>query len=203
MKWLWPGWLLCALTAGLFVYMNAVQGSDFSKLLGGLKTPDAMCLTGYDLSGARGLFDRLVEDLSVAKAESRSSASELYVAIHASSDLLFPPLMALSLAFLGFAALHSRGAHSEMPRLVRIGLGLVWALAFVYLVSDFIENAVADAMFGPDALKAGLNEQLVFVLQVLTASKFLTLFTAFGIIAMLWVWRLKSRVQAASLPTKQ
>ena len=202
MKWLWPGWLLCALTAGLFVYMNAVEGPEFSRFVGEMKTPDAMYLTGYDLPGARALFNKLVEDFAVERVDGQRSASEFYVAIHASSDLLLPPLMALSLAFLGFAALHSRGPHSEMPRLVRIGFGFVLALAFAYLMSDFIENAVADAMFGPDALEAGLNEQLVFILQVLTASKFLTLFTAFGIIAMLWVWRWKSKAQAASLPTK-
>jgi len=203
MKWLWPGWLLCALTAGLFAYMGAVQGPEFAASVGKMKTPDAMFLTGYDLSGARELFSRLVEEFSAERDDGQRSASEFYVAIHASTDLLFPPMMALSLVFLGFAALHSRRAEGQIPRLVGVGLGVVLALAFAYLVSDFIENAVADAMFGPEALKAGLNEPMVFVLRVLTASKFLTGLCALSIIAMLWVWRWKGKAQTASLPTKE
>ena len=72
------------------------------------------------------------------------------------------------------------------------------ALAFTYLACDFLENAVADAMFGPQAMAAGFNESFVFVLQVLTRGKFLTLALAGLIIIALWVARWKGPRQPAA-----
>jgi len=69
----------------------------------------------------------------------------------------------------------------------------VLALSFTYLVSDVIENHIADAMFGPEALKLAFNQDLVFVLQALTRSKFASLALAFVFAAALCVWRWKHR----------
>ena len=90
-----------------------------------------------------------------------------------------------------FTAAQAEGRRSASSRLVSIGLGLVLAAAFVYLICDFIENAVADAMYGPTAMKAGFNDQLAFALKVLTIGKYSILAVAFGLIAALWIARWK------------
>ncbi|KJS20339.1 MAG: hypothetical protein VR78_01715 [Hoeflea sp. BRH_c9] len=198
MKRLWPGRLLCALTAGLFVYMAAVEVPAISALLGGMKLPDQLPL-GYNEAGARALHTAFSNDLAVAQEQERQSAASAYQALHAGSDLIFPPLLTASLGFCAFAALYARGKHAETPLMVRVGLGLVLALAFTYLGCDFVENAVADAIFGPNALRVAFNEQLVFVLRVLTISKFTSVAIAFGLIAALWIscWRSRSEQPAA------
>ncbi|MFH1518177.1 MAG: hypothetical protein ABIH17_09910 [Pseudomonadota bacterium] len=192
MKRLWPGWLLCLVTAGLIAYVTLIEVPAISALLGGLKLPDQVPL-GYDEAGARALYAAFAADLAAAQEHGRQSAAAAYQALHAGSDLIFPPLLTASLGFCAFAALYARGKHAETPLLVRVGLGLVLALAFAYLGCDFVENAVADAMFGPNALRVAFNEQFVFVLRVLTISKFTSVAIAFGLIAALWIscWRSK------------
>lgn len=81
-----------------------------------------------------------------------------------------------------------------------VGFGLVLALAFTCLACDFIENAVADAMFGPKALALDFNAGLVFVLRVLTTSKYVTLALALVLICALWVWRAMSGRKTVSAP---
>jgi hypothetical protein len=195
MKRLWPGWLLCVLTAGLLVYMSCVKAPAISGLLGGMEIPDQLPL-GYDMEGARALFAAFVSNHADAQNNGRPSASEAYVLLHAGYDLVFPPLLTASLGFLAFAALYRPKQPLQTPRIVAIGFGLVLALAFTYLACDFIENAVADAMFGPKALELAFNEQFVFVLRVLTAGKYVTLTLALVLIAALWVWRWRSARQA-------
>lgn len=202
MRRLWPGWLLCSLTAVLFVYMAAFEGPAISQLLGGMRLPDAVPL-GYDVDGARTLFAAFSSDLAAAEAENRQSASAAYVSMHAGSDLLFPPMLAASLAFLAAAALNARQLAVAAPRLARIGLGLVFALAFAYLGSDYVENAVADALFGPPALAYGFNADFVPVLRGLTASKYLAVLAAGSIIAALWFWRWRNRRGAPGLSADQ
>jgi Na+-translocating ferredoxin:NAD+ oxidoreductase RnfE subunit len=51
------------------------------------------------------------------------------------------------------------------------------------------ENAVADAMFGPEALASEFNQDSVFVLRVLTTGKYVTVSLAFALIIALWTWR--------------
>lgn len=191
MKWLWPGWLLCALTAGLFSYIYCVVWPAISVLLGGMNLPDGQVL-GVDAEGARALFAAFLSDHASAQAAARTSASEAYLSFHAGYDLVFPPLLAASVGFLAYAALFRPAQIFQTPRIVGVGFGLVLALAFTYLACDFVENAVADSMFGPNALKLSFNEPFVFVLQVLTRGKFASLVIASGLIATLWVWRLKT-----------
>lgn len=199
MKRLWPGWLLCVLTAGLFTYMAFVETPAISALLGGLKLPEAVPL-GYGEDAARALFAAFAADLAAAKEQGRQSASEAYLALHAGYDLVFPAMLAASLGFCAYAALCLRPEHTVTPRHVSVGLGLVFALAFAYLGCDFVENAVADAMFGPKALGLAFNEQFVFVLRVLTIGKFATAALAFMLIAGLgisgWRSRRQTRVMA-------
>jgi hypothetical protein len=51
------------------------------------------------------------------------------------------------------------------------------------------ENAVADAMFGPEALASEFNQDSVFVLRVLTTGKYVAVSLAFALIIALWTWR--------------
>lgn len=191
MKRLWPGWLLCVLTAGLLAYMGCVKAPAISVLIGGMKIPDQLPF-GYDLEGARALFAAFSADLADAQADNRQSASEAYLVLHAGYDLVFPPLLTVSLGFCAFAALFRPEKPIETPRMAAVGFGLVLALAFTYLACDFIENAVADSMFGPKALELALNEEFVFVLRVLTTGKYATSILALVLIAALWVWRVAS-----------
>ena len=191
MKRLWPGWLLCVLTAGLFAWIFFIEVPAVTGLIGGLKLPDQLVL-GYDTEGARALFAAFKSDHAAAQAAGRTSASEAYVALHAGFDLVLPPLLAGSIGFCAFAALFRPAQPAQMPPVIGIGFGLVLVLAFTYLASDFLENSVADAMFGPQALNLAFNESFVFVLQVLTRSKFASLALAFGLITALWLWRWKS-----------
>ena len=154
-------------TAGLFVYMSCYQVPGISKFIGGMKIPDELPF-GYGLDGARALFEAFKADHAAAQVAGRTSASEAYVSLHAGSDLVFPPLLAASLAFCGFAALFRPSLPGQTSRMAAIGFGLVLALAFTHLACDFIENAVADAMFGPKALALEFNAGFVFVLRVLT-----------------------------------
>ena len=197
MKRLWPGWLLCMVTAGLFAYMSCYQVPDISKFIGGMKIPDELPF-GYGLDGARALFEAFKADHAAAQVAGRTSASEAYVSLHAGSDLVFPPLLAASLAFCGFAALFRPSLPGQTPRMAAVGFGLVLALAFTHLACDFIENAVADAMFGPKALALEFNAGFVFVLRVLTTGKYVTLALALVLIAALWVWRVMSGRRAVS-----
>jgi hypothetical protein len=197
MKPLWPGWLLCVLTAGLFVYMAMFEAVDISRKLDGLKVPDAV-ITGYNLQESEALHAAFATDQAAADIEGRQSASAAYVSMHAGSDLLFPPMMAASLVFLAVAALASPHNRSGTPRSLRIGLGLVLALAFAYLGCDYVENAVADAMFGPASLDFELNAGLVPVLRGLTAGKYLCLAVALMLIAALWINRWVQRPPASS-----
>jgi Na+-translocating ferredoxin:NAD+ oxidoreductase RnfE subunit len=128
-------------------------------------------------------------DHAAAQATGRTSASEAYVSLHASYDLLFPPLLTASLAFCGFAALFRPSRPGQSPRLAAVGFGLVLVLAFTYLACDLTENAVADAMFGPEALASEFNQDSVFVLRVLTTGKYVTVSLAFALIIALWTWR--------------
>ncbi|WP_299866804.1 hypothetical protein [uncultured Hoeflea sp.] len=192
MKRLWPGWLLCGLTAALFIYMAAFEAREIQTMLGGMLLPDSVPL-GYDVEGARDLFAAFKAELADAEKANRQSASAAYVSMHAGSDLLFPPMLAASLAFLAAAALNARRHLGGSPRLARIGLGLVFALAFAYLGCDYVENAVADALLGPLALEHGFNAEFVPVLRGLTAGKYLTVLAAFLIIAALWIWRWRDR----------
>jgi hypothetical protein len=191
---LWPGWLLCVLTAGLFAWIFLIEVPAVTVLIGGLKLPDQLVL-GYDKEGARTLFAAFMSDHAAAQAAGRAGASEAYVALHAGFDLVLPPLLAASIGFSAFAALYKSAQSTQIPPVVGVGCGLVLVLAFTYLASDFVENSVADAMFGPKALSLAFNDQLVFVLQVLTRSKFASLGLAFVLIAALWVWRLRSARQ--------
>lgn len=185
---LWPGWLLCMLTAGLLAYMAYVPVPPINAALGKMSIPDQVPF-GYDLDGARALFAAFKSDHAAALASGRTSASEAYVALHAGYDLVFPPMLTASLAFLGFAALFRPSRPGQVPRLASVGFGLVLALAFTYFACDFIENAVADAMFDPEALSLELNESLVFVLRVLTTGKYATISLALALIIGLWIWR--------------
>ncbi|MGJ8572562.1 MAG: hypothetical protein ACSHXI_17880 [Hoeflea sp.] len=191
MKLLWPGWLLCVLTAGLFTWIYLIEVPAVTVLIDGFKLPDQMLL-GHDEEGARALFAAFKADYASSQAAGRASASEAYVALHAGFDLVLPPLLAGSIGFCAFAALFRPAQSSQIPPVVGVGSGLTLALAFTYLASDFIENSVADAMFGPNALNLAFNESFVFVLQVLTRSKFASLALAFSLISALWVWRWKS-----------
>ncbi|MCO6410521.1 hypothetical protein [Hoeflea alexandrii] len=189
MRRLWPGWLLCMITAGLFAYVAFIQVPPINALLADMRIPDQLPF-GYDLEGARTVFAAFRSDHAIAQATGRTSASEAYVSLHASYDLVFPPLLTASLAFCGFAALFRPSRPGQAPRLAAVGFGLVLALAFTYLACDFIENAVADAMFGPKALALEFNQSFVFVLRVLTTGKYVTLSLAFALIIALWTWRL-------------
>lgn len=190
MKWLWPGWLVCVISAGLLGYMAFVEVPAISALLGGMALPDAVPL-GYGEDAARALYAAFEADFNLAAVEGRQSASAAYSAMHARSDLVLPPLLAASLAFCAYASVYLARGPGDPSRLTKVGLGLVMALAFVYLSCDFIENAVADAMYGPAAMKAGFNAQYVFVLQVLTRGKYLMLLIAALLIIALWIGRLK------------
>ena len=53
-------------------------------------------------------------------------------------------------------------------------------------------------MFGPEALALEFNDGFVFVLRVLTTSKYVTLALALVLIAALWVWRAVSDRRAVS-----
>ena len=189
MKRLWPGWLLCMLTAGLFAYVAFVHVPPINALLGGMRIPDQMPF-GYGLEDARAVFEAFRSDHAAAQLAARTSASEAYVSLHAGFDLVFPPLLTACLAFCGFAALFRPSVPGHTPRMAGVGFGLVLALAFTYLACDFIENAVADAMFAPRAFALEFNEGFVFVLRVLTTGKYVTVGLAFAIIAVLWTWRL-------------
>ena len=195
MKRLWPGWFLCVLTAGLFAWVFLIEVPAVTVLIGGLKLPDQLLL-GYEKEGARALFAAFKSDHAAAQAAARTSASEAYVALHAGFDLMLPPLLAGSIGFCAFAALFRPAQSTRIPPFAGVGFGLVLALAFTYLASDFVENSVADAMFGPNALNLAFNEKFVFVLQVLTRSKFASLGLAFVLIAALWVWRWRSARQS-------
>ncbi|MCY0093878.1 hypothetical protein [Hoeflea ulvae] len=188
MKRLWPGWLLCLVTAGLFAYMALVESAAISALLSGWQLPDGVPL-GYDADAARALFDAFSAEFARAQAEGRQSASEAYLALHAGVDLLFPPLLAMSIAFSAFAATYSRRDQTETPRLAKVGLGLALALAFAYLGFDFFENAVADTIYGPKAITLAFNAEMVFVLQVLTRGKYLSLVIVAVLIVALWIAR--------------
>ncbi|MCY0150228.1 hypothetical protein OEG84_21600 [Hoeflea sp. G2-23] len=188
MKRTWPGWILCVLTVALLAYMATVQGPEISASIGGLYLPDAVPL-GYGTEAAAALHQAFVSEAAKAQATGLRSASAAYVAMHAGSDLLFPPMLAASLAFAGFAALNSRRNQAGSPLSARIGLGLVLALAFAYLGCDYVENAVADAMFGLPSLSRAFNAQLVPVLRGLTAAKFLTGALALMLIVALWIGR--------------
>lgn len=192
MKRLWPGWLLCCLTAALFTYAAAIESPGISALLGGLHLPDVV-VVGYNTDAARALFDAFKADLATAEAQGRQSASAAYVSMHAGSDLLLPPMLAASLAFLAFAGLGLPGDRTRSSRLSRIGVGMVFALAFAYLGCDYVENAVADAMFGPPALAYGFNGDLAPVLRGLTIGKFSSLAFAVALISALWIRRLRKR----------
>ncbi|MBC7280205.1 hypothetical protein [Hoeflea sp.] len=200
MKWLWLGWLVCVITAGLLGYMALVETPALSALLGGMTVPDAKPL-GHDEEATRALYAAFQADAARAGAEGRQSASAAYVAMHARSDLVFPPLLAASLGFLAFASVYAGRRLAEPSRAVSIGIGLVLALAFTYLACDFLENAVADAMYGPEAMTAGFNTSLVFVLQVLTRGKYITLALAAVLIVALWVGRWKGPRQPAAPDT--
>jgi len=180
--------------------MALVEVPAISEKLRGMALPDAVPL-GYGEEAARALFAAFQADFTLAAAEGRQSASAAYVAMHARSDLVFPPLLAASLAFLAFASVYAGRTQASPSRQVSVGVGLVMALAFTYLACDFLENAVADAMFGPQAMAAGFNESFVFVLQVLTRGKFLTLALAGLIIIALWVARWKGPRQPAAPET--
>lgn len=195
MRRLWPGWLLCIATAGLFGYMALVEAPAISARLGGLKLPDVVPL-GLGIDAARELFAAFKADLEAAEAAGRESASAAYLALHAGSDLVFPPMLAISLGFCAFAALAGRAAGKAPPRAASVAVGLVMALAFTYLGYDFVENAVADAVFGPAALARPFNEEMAFVLKVLTRGKYLSLAVAFVLIAAVWIWRWRSRSPA-------
>jgi hypothetical protein len=191
-NWLWSGWFLCAVTAGLFIYALTVEVPAITALVGGMKLPDAILL-GYDAGQARGLFDAFVADHAKAQLEGRKSASEAYLSLHAGSDLLLPPLLAASIGFCAFAALFGRKHNGPLPRAIGIMFALTLVSAFTYLGCDFVENAVADAIFGPKALSLAFNEQVVFVLQVLTRGKYVSLLVGFSLIAVLWIWRCSSK----------
>jgi hypothetical protein len=191
MKRLWPGWLLCVLTAGLFTWIFFFEAPLISERVGGLKLPDQLFM-GYDEDGARTLFAAFASEHGAAQAEGRISASQAYLTLHAGYDLILPPLLAASLGFCAFAALYRPAQLTPIPRIAGIGFGLVLALTFTYLASDFVENSVADAMFGPKALGLAFNDDFVFVLQVLTRTKFASLALASGLIVALWAWRWKS-----------
>lgn len=193
-NWLWSGWLLCAVTAGLFIYAIIVEVPAITALVGGMKLPDAVLL-GYDAGQARGLFDAFAADHGAAQLENRRSASEAYLSLHAGSDLLLPPLLAASIGFCAFAALFGRKQNAPLPRAIGIMFALTLVSAFTYLGCDFVENAVADAIFGPKALSLAFNEQLVFVLQVLTRGKYVSLVIGFSLIAVLWIWRWRSNIK--------
>lgn len=186
---LWPGWLLCMLTAGLFAYVAFIHVPPINALLGGMRIPDQVPF-GYDLEGARTVFAAFRSDHAAAQATGRTSASDAYVSLHAGHDLVFPPLLTASLVFCGFAALFRPSRPGQVRRLAAVGFGLVLALAFTYLGCDLTENAVADAMFGPKALSSEFNQASVFVLRVLTTGKYVTLSLAFALIIVLWTWRL-------------
>ncbi|WP_420408313.1 hypothetical protein [Hoeflea sp.] len=192
MKRLWPGWLLCGLTAVLLVYMAAFEARDISCTIDGIPLPDAV-ITGYDQDAARTLYDAFTDELAQAEAAGRESASAAYVSMHAGSDLLFPPMLAASLAFLAFAGLNARAPGGAVPPSAKILLGLTFAVAFTYLGFDYVENAVADALFGPASLKLPLNTDLVPVLRVLTIGKYAAIALAAALILSLWIgaWRSK------------
>lgn len=186
MRRMWPGWLLCGLTAILFAYMTFGEGADISARIDGMLVPDAVIL-GYDLEAATALHAAFKTDLALAETEPRQSASAAYVSMHAGSDLVFPPMLAASLAFLAYAGFKTRNSITGPSRLGKVALGLAFALAFACLGCDYVENAVADAMFGPPALETGLNAGLVPVLRGLTAGKYLSLSLAAIVVAALWV----------------
>lgn len=188
MKWRWPGWLLCTLTAGLFAWVYFVEIPPVGALLDGRKLPDQM-LSGYDEEGARILFAAFKADHAAAVAQGRTSASQAYLRFHAGFDLMLPPLLAASLGFCALAALAKSAQSSRNPRFASVGFCLVMALALTYLVSDLIENHIADAIFGPDALNQSFDQNLASGLQVLTRSKFTSLALAVALIAALWLWR--------------
>ncbi|MDF1606819.1 hypothetical protein PZ897_01375 [Hoeflea sp. YIM 152468] len=192
MRWLWLGVLLCAVTAGLYIYVFTVEAPAITALVDGMKLPDAV-LFGYDVGQARTLFDAFVSDHRAAQLEGRQSASEAYLALHAGLDLVLPPLLAASIGFCAFAALFGRAESNRLPRAIGIAFALTLVSAFTFLGCDFIENSVADAMFAPKALALSFNDQLVFVLQVLTRGKYASLLVASGLIATLWVWRWASK----------
>ena len=192
MQWRWPGWLLCALTAGLFAWIFFVVIPPITALIDGMKLPDQVLL-GYGAEDARVLFAAFKADDAAAEAQGRPSASQAYLALHAGYDLVLPPLLAASLAYCAFAALEKPAQRNQIPRLAVVGFVLVLALAFAYLASDFMENSVADAMFGPQTLTLPFRQELVFALQVLTRSKFASLAGSVALTAALWLWRGKYR----------
>ncbi|MEQ8480972.1 MAG: hypothetical protein RIC18_09960 [Hoeflea sp.] len=192
MKRLWPGWVLCGLTIVLFVYMAAFEAPAISARINGTSLPDTV-VTGYDHDAARTLYAAFTDELAQSEAAGRQSASAAYVSMHAGSDLLFPPMLAASLAFLAFAGLNARGRANAVPRSARITLGIAFAVAFTYLGFDYVENAVADALFGPPSLKLTLNADLVPVLRVLTIGKYLAIAAAVALILSLWIGALRSR----------
>lgn len=188
MKRLWPGWLLCGLTAILFVHMAVVEAPGISREINNMDLPDVVVL-GYDLEGAQALHAAFKRQQAEAIADGEKSTSAAYLSMHQGSDLLFPPMLAASLVFLGFAGLKTSSGEATPPRLARIGFRLVFAVALGYLGFDYVENAVADTMFGPVALEFALNTELVPVLRWLTIGKYLTIAIASILIAAIWIGR--------------
>ena len=90
MKRLWPGWLLCVLTAGLFAYMFFVDVPAISAMLGGMALPDAVVL-GYGNAEARAMYDAFAADFTAAKSRSSSGSRSNTVLSGASTSLLRLP----------------------------------------------------------------------------------------------------------------
>ncbi|PWW01557.1 hypothetical protein DFR52_102220 [Hoeflea marina] len=180
---LWPGWLLCAATAGLLGYMLGFEGQAISAMIG-LPLPDAAFWPQQpgSVSAWREAF------LAAPQAPPR------YLALHAGPDRLLPPLLTLSLGFLGFAALAGRAR----PLMAVIAGALSTAAAFPYMLFDLRENAAADALFSPRALAGPLDPMLAAALPGLTLAKFLTLYAALLVVTALWIWRLRQWRRARS-----
>ncbi|WP_143439060.1 hypothetical protein [Hoeflea halophila] len=169
----------------MFALVCFVEIPPVTALIGGMKLPDQM-LFGYDQEGARALFAAFMADQTAADLQGRASASQAYLKLHAGCDPTLPPLLAASLVFWAFVAWKKPVRAGRVQHIASVGFGLAMALALTYLISDLIENHIADTIFGPDALKQAFNKDLALGLQVLTGIKFASLALAIALIAALW-----------------
>ena len=177
---LWPGWLLCAATAGLYGYMFLHEGRAISELIS-LPLPDGAFLP-YD-GGLVAVWREAF--IAVPEAASR------YRTMHAIADTLAPPMLTLTIGFLGFAALYSRTRTS-----IAVVAGVLSVAAAVpYMLFDFRENATADALFSPLALASPMDPALAAALPGLTLAKYLTLYAALIFVLALWIWRWRQRAR--------
>lgn len=170
---LWPGWLLCMATAGLFLYMSFHDVAAVSAAIG-MDTPDVR-FSPYNVVDVLAVRDAFI---------GQPAALERYLAMLAGPDQFLPPMLAASIAFLGFASMYHPGKVRRAP----IGAIFAGIAALPYMLFDLAENAAAIAFYSPQALALPADLELAAELPGMTFAKNLTLLAASLLIVVLWIW---------------